>query len=83
MVKKSKTKTAPGGIKGFLTNAQSSFRQLGNLSKDWGWYVAQKSGRIGFVVATTSIVVLMPLVFEISRETQVSHSYSISSSCCF
>lgn len=71
MAKKSKENT-PGGIKGFLTKAGSSFYKGGALAKDWGWWLAQKSGRVGFIVATTSIVVLMPLVFEISRESQVS-----------
>ena len=33
--------------------------------------VAQMAGKVGFVVATTSIVVLMPLIFEIMREGQV------------
>lgn len=34
--------------------------------------VAKMAGNVGFVVATTSIVVLMPLIFEIMREGQVS-----------
>ena len=67
-----KTKKEAGGLKGFLTKAGSSFYKGGMVAKDWGWWAAQKSGRIGFIVATTSIVVLMPLVFEISRETTVS-----------
>lgn len=29
------------------------------------------AGNVGFVVATTSIVVLMPLIFEIMREGQM------------
>ena len=39
--------------------------------KEKGWVLAKKAGNVGFMVATTSIVVLMPLIFEIMREGQV------------
>ena len=60
-----------GGIKGFLMRASSSFYAGGVFMKDKGWIVAKKAGNLGFMVATTSIVVLMPLIFEIMREGQV------------
>jgi hypothetical protein len=61
-----------GGIKGFLTRAGASFYAGGMFVKEKGWMVAKMAGNVGFVVATTSIVVLMPLIFEIMREGQVS-----------
>lgn len=60
-----------GGIKGFLTRAGKSFYAGGLFAKEKAWTVAQYGGRFCFVVATTSIVVLMPLIFEIMREGQV------------
>lgn len=46
--------------------------------KEKGWVWAKKAGNIGFMVATTSIVVLMPLIFEIMREGQVrDNSFNI------
>ena len=79
MAKKSKSSDqGPGGIKGFLTKAGSSFYKGGLVAKEWSWWLAKKSGKVGIVVATTSIVVLMPLVFEIAREGQVSLSLFFS-----
>ena len=64
-----------GGIKGFLTRAGSSFYAGGLYAREKGAWLAQKAGRIGFIIATTSIVTLMPLIFEITREGQVcSHA---------
>ncbi|KAL7428029.1 hypothetical protein ACHAXH_002255 [Discostella pseudostelligera] len=60
-----------GGIKGFLTRAGSSFLAGGLYVKEKSWTVAKMAGNIGFMVATTSIVVLMPLIFEIMREGQM------------
>mmetsp|Transcript_13253 Transcript_13253/g.20041 ORF Transcript_13253/g.20041 Transcript_13253/m.20041 type:complete len:110 (+) Transcript_13253:83-412(+) len=60
-----------GGIKGFLTRAGTSFYAGGMYFKEKSWVVAKKAGNIGFVLATTSIVVLMPLIFEIMREGQM------------
>lgn len=60
-----------GGIKGFLTRAGASFLVGGLYVKEKSWMVAKMAGNIGFVIATTSIVVLMPLIFEIMREGQV------------
>ena len=66
-----RTATQEGGIKGFLTRAGKSFYAGGLYAKEKAWTVAQLGGRVGFIVATTSIVVLMPLIFEIMREGQV------------
>jgi hypothetical protein len=62
-----------GGIKGFLTRAGASFYAGGLYFQEKGWVLAKKAGNVGFIVATTAIVVLMPLIFEIVREGQVSH----------
>jgi hypothetical protein len=66
----SKTRTS-GGLKGFFQRAGKSFATGGVFAKESSTWVAQKLARIGFVIATTSIVCFMPLVFEISREGQV------------
>jgi hypothetical protein len=68
---KTKNSKSTGGIKGFLQRAGKSFQVGGLLAKDWGFWLAKKSGRIGFILATTSMVVLMPLMLEIGREAQV------------
>lgn len=60
-----------GGIKGFLSRAGNSFFAGGLYFKEKGWMAAKMAGNVGFAVATTSIVVLMPLIFEIMREGQV------------
>jgi len=62
-----------GGIKGFLSRAGTSFYTGGLYFKEKSWMVAKMAGNVGFAVATTSIVVLMPLIFEIVREGQVSY----------
>lgn len=61
-----------GGIKGFFIKAGNSFYAGGILAKDWSWWLAQKGGRIGLILASTSMVILMPLIFEINREVVVS-----------
>ena len=69
-----------GGLKGFFTRAGASFYSGGLFVKEKSWMVAQMAGKVGFVVATTSIAVLMPLIFEIMREGQV-RAFSID--VCF
>uniref|UniRef100_A0A6T7HAY7 Uncharacterized protein n=1 Tax=Attheya septentrionalis TaxID=420275 RepID=A0A6T7HAY7_9STRA len=69
-MKTKNSKNQAGGIKGFLQRAGKSFQVGGLLAKDWGFWLAKKSGRIGFILATTSMVVLMPLMLEIGREAQ-------------
>mmetsp|Transcript_19675 Transcript_19675/g.28942 ORF Transcript_19675/g.28942 Transcript_19675/m.28942 type:complete len:111 (+) Transcript_19675:209-541(+) len=71
MAKKKSATPEAGGIKGFLGKAFKSFYSGGSVAKDWSYWLAQKGGRIGFVIASTSIVVLMPLIFEIAREGQM------------
>ena len=60
-----------GGLKGFLSRASKSFLTGGLYAKDKSYWAAEKLCKFGFIVATTSLVVLMPLVFEIAREGQV------------
>lgn len=60
-----------GGIKGFLTKAVQSFSTGGALATQWGYWLAQKAGHIGIIVASTSMVIFLPLIFEINREVQV------------
>ena len=75
MAAKKSSSGGGGGIKGFLTRAGSSFYAGGLYAREKGAWLAQKAGRIGFIIATTSIVTLMPLIFEITREGQVcSHA---------
>ena len=76
-----------GGIKGFLTRAGKSFYAGGLLAKDWTWWLAQRGGQFGLVLASTSMVILMPLIFEINREVGVRifrlHSDSLDPPVCF
>ena len=60
-----------GGIKGFLSRAGYSFYAGGIYCKEKSWVAARMAGNLAFIVATTSMVVLMPLIFEIMREGQV------------
>lgn len=60
-----------GGIKGFLQRAGASFNQAGGVAKDWSWWLAGHGARWGLFLASTSMVVLMPLIFEINREIMV------------
>jgi hypothetical protein len=65
------TSKPSGGLKGFLERATTSFGKAFDLSREWGWYLAQKGGTVGLFLASTSMVVLMPLIFEINREVMV------------
>ncbi len=67
----SKNSNKGGGVKGFFTRAAASFQQGFQISRDVGYWLAMKGGRIGLVLASTSMVVLMPLIFEINREITV------------
>eukprot|EP00531_Pseudo-nitzschia_arenysensis_P003600 CAMPEP_0116123674 /NCGR_PEP_ID=MMETSP0329-20121206/4872_1 /TAXON_ID=697910 /ORGANISM="Pseudo-nitzschia arenysensis, Strain B593" /LENGTH=113 /DNA_ID=CAMNT_0003617601 /DNA_START=33 /DNA_END=374 /DNA_ORIENTATION=+ len=64
----SKTSNKGGGVKGFFTRAAASFQQGFQISRDVGYWLAMKGGSIGLVLASTSMVILMPLIFEINRE---------------
>ena len=61
----------PGGIKGFFMKAGKSFYAGGTVARDVSYWLLQKGGRIGLFLASTSMVVLMPLIFEINREVSV------------
>lgn len=69
-----KRKSGTGGLKGFFTNAASSFSTGGAFLKDKSTWLAEKLAKAGFIVATASFVILMPLIFEISREGQMIES---------
>ena len=69
-----------GGIKGFLTRAGNSFYAGGMYCKEKSWVAARMAGNLAFIVATTSMVVLMPLIFEIMREGQVRFALRKSTS---
>mmetsp|Transcript_11421 Transcript_11421/g.18372 ORF Transcript_11421/g.18372 Transcript_11421/m.18372 type:complete len:113 (-) Transcript_11421:292-630(-) len=60
--------SSSGGLKGFFERAGKSFQQGFEFSKEWSWWLAQKGGTVGLFLASTSMVVLMPLIFEINRE---------------
>ena len=60
-----------GGLKGFFQRAGKSFATGGVFAKESSTWVAQKLAKIGFVLATTTIITIMPLIFEISFEGQV------------
>jgi hypothetical protein len=67
---------AVGGIKGFFQNAYNSIEKLstsgGSVLYTYSVWLAKTAGTWGFYFATTSMVVFMPLIFEIARERQVS-----------
>jgi hypothetical protein len=65
------SKRSSGGLKGFFSRASKSFITGGIFAKDQSVWIMQKVARVGFIFATTSIVTLFPLIFEISREAQV------------
>eukprot|EP00549_Striatella_unipunctata_P003246 CAMPEP_0118688840 /NCGR_PEP_ID=MMETSP0800-20121206/9143_1 /TAXON_ID=210618 ORGANISM="Striatella unipunctata, Strain CCMP2910" /NCGR_SAMPLE_ID=MMETSP0800 /ASSEMBLY_ACC=CAM_ASM_000638 /LENGTH=103 /DNA_ID=CAMNT_0006586143 /DNA_START=106 /DNA_END=417 /DNA_ORIENTATION=+ len=67
MVTKSST---PGGIKG----ASKSFYSAGLFAQTSALWLAKKGGYLGFVVVTTSMITLMPLMMEIARESQMIES---------
>ena len=63
-------KTKSGGLKGFLSRAGASFYEGGQKLTDIGYICGAFGAKIGFIVTTTAIVTLMPLIFEIGREGQ-------------
>mmetsp|Transcript_25787 Transcript_25787/g.61080 ORF Transcript_25787/g.61080 Transcript_25787/m.61080 type:complete len:115 (-) Transcript_25787:326-670(-) len=62
---------ASGGLKGFLQRASSSFLKAFDASKEYGSLFAHYGGQVGIFLASTSMVVLMPLIFEINREVMM------------
>ena len=53
--KNTKPKSSNGGMKGFLSKAGKSFYAGGVWARDMAFWTAQKSGRVGFILATTSV----------------------------
>jgi len=66
-----------GGLKGFFLKAGKSFHTGGMFATEQSVWLAEKLCKIGFIIATTSIVALMPLIFEIAREGQMVESEKI------
>ena len=67
--------TQSGGLKGLLQKTGKTIfsavvviRDCGTMAARWSYKVG---GNVAFVMATTSMVVLMPLIFESTREVQV------------
>ena len=64
-----------GGQKGIIQRTGKFFYTGGALAWKQGYTVAkmgyQVGGDVAFAIATTSMIVLMPLLFEIAREGQV------------
>jgi hypothetical protein len=69
----SRSDAAPpvGGMKGFFLKAGKSFTAGATVGREWSWWLIQKGGTVGLFLASTSMVILMPLIFEINREVQV------------
>jgi hypothetical protein len=66
-----------GGLKGLIQKTGKTIFSVGVIVRDYGTIAARWSYKIGgnvaFVMATTSMIVLMPLIFESTREVQVCH----------
>mmetsp|Transcript_34308 Transcript_34308/g.41048 ORF Transcript_34308/g.41048 Transcript_34308/m.41048 type:complete len:113 (+) Transcript_34308:198-536(+) len=77
MAPKSQPRPSSGGLKGFFRKAGKSFYTGGLFATDQSVWMAEKLCKIGFIIATTSIVALMPLIFEIAREGQMVESEKI------
>ena len=64
-----------GGLKGLIQSTGKAVYSASVLARDYGTVAARWSYRFGgglaFVLATTSMIVLMPLMFESSREVTV------------
>ena len=64
-----------GGLKGLFQSTGKAVYAAGVLARDYGTVAARWSyqyvGGLAFALATTSMIVLMPLMFESSREVQV------------
>lgn len=65
---KDSKKVKGDGLKGFFNRAANSFQQGFHFSREFSYWLAQKCGNVGLVLASTSMIVLLPLIFEINRE---------------
>lgn len=68
------TENNVGGVKGFFSKAYKSLETLGTKGGQAAFatsiWAAKTAGTYGFYVATTAMVIFMPLLFEIGRERQ-------------
>ena len=67
----------PGGLKGIIQKTGKFFYAQGVWAYSAAKVGYRYGGQIAFAVATTSMITLMPLLFEIARESQVSFSPSV------
>jgi len=68
--------TSSGGVKGFLQRTGKFFYSGGVWAYDACKVGYIYGGKFAFALATTSMLVLMPLLFEIAREGHVRyHKY--------
>ena len=69
--------SSQGGLKGLIQKTGKFFFATAVTARDYGktaWqYGYQYGGRFAFIVATSSMVTLVPLMFEVAREAQVRH----------
>jgi len=63
-----------GGIKGFLQQTAQFGMWTYEKSTTVAHWAYRYGGQAAFILATTSMVVLMPLLFEITREAQVRNT---------
>ena len=63
---------SPSGMKGYLSELYGRSLVVGKWCKGWSWKLAKKGGRWTWIIACSSIVMLLPLILEVDRETQVT-----------
>ena len=74
----SKESKPAGGIKGFLQKTGKAGLWAMETGSSLAQWTYRYGGQAAFILATTSMVVLMPLLFEITREAQVSFDTTMS-----
>jgi hypothetical protein len=71
-----------GGLKGFLRQTGAFLYEGSLIVRQQGFEYVKLGyfygGKVAFSIATVSMVVLMPLLFEIAREGQVCMRYGLS-----
>ena len=70
----------PGGIKGAALAVQKAWKQspVVNSTKSWLWYLFKKSGTITWVVTSTSLIVLLPLILEVKADMLMAEGEKIA-----
>ncbi len=68
---KKKLDSSGNEIQGLLRCAERVISQGGRFLKEASTWMAKVTAKAGFILATTSMVVIMPLLLEIGRDTQV------------